>query len=202
MVQGSAGEKENEILEAARKRFAHYGFSKVTMDEIANDVNMGKASLYYYFPTKEKLFESAIKKEESQFVSEIENILEKNISASQKMREYVDQRLKYFQELLNLGALSIYSFYNMKKIFINLFQNFEKYEVSLFSRIIREGIEEKEFSPEHDEKTAEVLVHILQGLRLRVLRTLKGQPMEKKLIKELHHEMMCTIEIFIKGLSK
>ena len=42
--------KEKEILEAARSRFAHYGYSKVTMEEIALDVEMGKASLYYYFP--------------------------------------------------------------------------------------------------------------------------------------------------------
>ena len=49
-------EREKPIIEAARKRFAHYGFSKVTMEEIAADAEMGKASLYYYFPTKEELF--------------------------------------------------------------------------------------------------------------------------------------------------
>lgn len=44
------------ILEAARKRFAHFGISKTTMNEIAADIGMSKASLYYYFPDKEKLF--------------------------------------------------------------------------------------------------------------------------------------------------
>ncbi len=44
------------ILESAQRQFAHYGFSKVTMDEIAQEVGMGKASLYYYFPDKGKPF--------------------------------------------------------------------------------------------------------------------------------------------------
>jgi TetR/AcrR family transcriptional regulator len=35
------------ILEAAQRQFARYGLSKVTMDEIAEEVGMGKASLYY-----------------------------------------------------------------------------------------------------------------------------------------------------------
>ena len=53
MTEQLSTEKQAVILDAARKRFAYYGFSKVTMDEIAADIGMGKASLYYYFPTKE-----------------------------------------------------------------------------------------------------------------------------------------------------
>lgn len=49
-------EKEQAILKAARERFAQFGFNKSTMDEIASDVELGKASLYYYFPAKEDLF--------------------------------------------------------------------------------------------------------------------------------------------------
>ena len=46
MTEHPAGRKEKAILEAARKRFAYFGFSKITMDEIASDVALGKASLY------------------------------------------------------------------------------------------------------------------------------------------------------------
>ncbi len=69
--------KEKIIIEAARNRFAHYGFSKVTMEEIALDVDMGKASLYYYFPTKEDLFRSVISQEINELQKNIEQILQK-----------------------------------------------------------------------------------------------------------------------------
>ena len=68
MSEQLTSEKQAVILDAARKRFAYYGFSKVTMDEIAADVGLGKASLYYYFPTKEGLFVEVIKDEKSQFL--------------------------------------------------------------------------------------------------------------------------------------
>ena len=53
-------EKEAAILKSAQKRFMTYGYSKVTMDEIAEDIGMAKASLYYYFQTKDDIFRGVI----------------------------------------------------------------------------------------------------------------------------------------------
>ena len=52
-------EKEEEgkleaILNAAQRMFGQYGLTKTTMTDIAKEVGMGKASLYYYFPTIKK----------------------------------------------------------------------------------------------------------------------------------------------------
>ena len=40
------------ILEAAAKRFKHYGYSKTSMAEIAGDLQMSPGNLYRYFPGK------------------------------------------------------------------------------------------------------------------------------------------------------
>jgi AcrR family transcriptional regulator len=40
------------ILDAAAKRFLHYGYGKTTMSEIAADCNMSPGNLYRYFPSK------------------------------------------------------------------------------------------------------------------------------------------------------
>src|ERR1700744_1899543 len=48
--------KKEKILEAAYQRFLHYGYSKTTMNEIAGDLSMSKALLYYYFPDKSRLY--------------------------------------------------------------------------------------------------------------------------------------------------
>ena len=109
--------KERAIIKAARERFAHFGFSKVTMDEIAADIDMGKASLYYYFPTKESLFQAVLAQERDEFSCEIEKILENESGGEDKLLQYVDQRLKYFNKLVNLGTLSFYSFIGQKSQF-------------------------------------------------------------------------------------
>jgi TetR/AcrR family transcriptional repressor of mexJK operon len=48
--------KKEKILEAAHRLFLHYGYSKTTMNEIAGELSMSKALLYYYFPDKSQLY--------------------------------------------------------------------------------------------------------------------------------------------------
>ncbi|HEY4784669.1 MAG TPA: helix-turn-helix domain-containing protein, partial [Bacteroidales bacterium] len=55
---GENAEKLEVILKAAQKRFGLYGLEKTTMKEIASDMGMSKAALYYYFPDKEGLFKA------------------------------------------------------------------------------------------------------------------------------------------------
>lgn len=194
-------EKEKIILRAARERFAHYGFSKVTMDEIASDVDMGKASLYYYFPAKEDLFRAVISQEQNQFISTIENILAKDISVSQKLIEYVEERIGVFQELLNLGTLNVHSYFDSKSIYKSLFENFHSQELKLMEKLFLEGKQKGEFNKSISEDVPQLLLHILQGLRLRMLRKLKGKSNDAKYVNQLKKEMSLFIRIFIEGIK-
>ena len=45
-------ETAKQILDAASRRFLHYGYKKTTMSEIADDCNMSTGNLYRYFPSK------------------------------------------------------------------------------------------------------------------------------------------------------
>jgi TetR/AcrR family transcriptional regulator len=194
-------EKEQVILKAARERFAQYGFAKVTMDEIAADVEMGKASLYYYFLTKKDLFRAVITQEQSQFISTIENILAKDISASQKLIEYVEERIGVFQELLNLGTLNVHSYFDKKSIYKSLFENFHAQELKLMEKLIEEGKQNGEFKKSLPEEVPQLILHILQGLRVRVLRQLKGRSNDNKYVNQLKKEMSLFIRIFIEGIK-
>ena len=193
--------KEYEILNAARERFAHYGFSKVTMEEIASDIGMGKASLYYYFPTKEELFKAVIYKEQNLFVEEIEKLFSRKISAENKLKNYVKKRLEYFHQLVNLSTLNVNTFADIKMMFKELFRDFELKELNLIQKIIREGKANGEFSSKLKQDTAKIFLHLLQGLRLRIIKFIKDNRMEKENYDELREEMLLFVEIFIKGIK-
>lgn len=49
-------QRNNEIIVAAEKLFFAKGYTNVTMDEIADEAEVNKALLYYYFKNKEALF--------------------------------------------------------------------------------------------------------------------------------------------------
>lgn len=52
--------KKEQIIQAALKRFAHYGFHKTTMNEVAADLKITKANLYYYYPDKDGLIRDVL----------------------------------------------------------------------------------------------------------------------------------------------
>jgi TetR/AcrR family transcriptional repressor of mexJK operon len=60
-------EKAEHIVEAAIRRFAHFGVHKTTLTEIADDLGITKQALAYYFPDKQALLEAVEQKIISEF---------------------------------------------------------------------------------------------------------------------------------------
>ena len=201
IVMDNLKEKEKVILKAAKERFAHYGFTKVTMDEIAADVDMGKASLYYYFPAKEDLFRAVISQEQNQFIGAIEDILTKNVSVSKKLVQYVEKRVVFFEELLNLGTLNVHSYFDTKSIYKSLFENFHAQELKLMESLIKEGKKNGEFRKYLSDEVPQLILHILQGLRVRILRQLKGKSNDSKYVDQLKKEMSLFIKTILEGIK-
>jgi len=54
---------QQQILNAAHKRFADYGYSKTTIAEIALDCNMSVGNLYRHFKNKEAIAAAAIQRQ-------------------------------------------------------------------------------------------------------------------------------------------
>jgi len=82
------------ILKAAQEAFAKKGFNGVSMEEIAKAAGVKKALIYYYFPSKENLFEEVwtrtIDEIEESLFKEVEN--EKSYMRKLKkfLRSYID----------------------------------------------------------------------------------------------------------------
>ena len=51
---------KEKILDVAQRLFTVKGYDKVTLREIADEVGVTKAALYYYFDSKEKLLETLV----------------------------------------------------------------------------------------------------------------------------------------------
>ena len=49
-------QRKEQILSSALSVFKKHGIEKATMDEIAKEADFGKATLYYYFSSKEEIF--------------------------------------------------------------------------------------------------------------------------------------------------
>jgi len=194
------GKKEKLILEAARRRFAHYGFSKVTMEEVAEDIGVVKGSIYYYFPTKESLFGAVIREEQKQFAREINELSEAERSYAELVHRYVEKRQQFFRELVNLSRLDYQSWTSMKSTFRDLFKNFEHQELAFLQRVFQEGHTSGEFLACDSRRTAILLLHALQGLYLRTTREADNSQLDKKTYSQLDMETRDFAEVFVRGI--
>lgn len=200
-IPAYALEKETAILDAAQRRFAQFGADKVTMEEIAQEVGMGKASLYYYFPSKELLFRGVIHREQAQFLEWLRKTISSEATASQKLLNYTNQRIKFFNRLVNLNALSVQSILEIKPVFRELFESFGKEERQLISQIISEGIVAKELVCDQPEEFAKILLYALHGLRLRALRVAHQESQSKLDYRSLSSEMSALVNYMTRSIT-
>ena len=59
------------IIDAAKKLIQQYGLNKTTMEDIAKAAGKGKSTLYYYFKSKEDIFDEVIKQEMDDFFGQV-----------------------------------------------------------------------------------------------------------------------------------
>ncbi len=201
MTHDAAKEKEKLILAAAGKRFAYYGFSKVTMDEIAGDVGLAKPSLYYYYPTKESLYRAVVAREQEKFVRQMAELVRSGIPSGAKLKEYIGARVRLFREMVNLNALNFKSWSELKSISGDLFRNLEEQELNTVREILTLGVASGEFACADPPQMAETVLHVLQGLRLRILRLNDGMPVLDGTYAELQRESDLFVNVLLRALK-
>jgi AcrR family transcriptional regulator len=111
-----ANERKIQIIKAAAKRFARHGLNKTTLDEVARDIRIGKATIYHYFTSKDDLYFSVLRWECDLLIEEIKVIFENEAST-------ITQKLSYYLELKDIISESnkliyeaLLSFFNDKSL--------------------------------------------------------------------------------------
>jgi AcrR family transcriptional regulator len=88
------------ILEAARKRFLHYGYAKTTMAEIASDCSMSPGNLYRYFPGKLDIAEAICTEAGEYAVARLREVMRRpSRTAKERLRDFLfaDMKLTFDQ---------------------------------------------------------------------------------------------------------
>ncbi len=84
--------RREEILNAAEKVFARKGITSTTIDDIATEAELGKGTLYNYFPSKEAiLWHCAVRG-----MQKLRLLIEKKISAGEEAAKNLMQMARAF----------------------------------------------------------------------------------------------------------
>ena len=193
--------KVRQIIEAAQKRFGVFGVEKTSMQEIANDLNLSKASLYYYLPDIESLYKAVVEKEQNEFLVSISEKILDIVEPDRLLREYSVTRLSYFKTLLNLSRLRLEAYSGLKPVFRETMVLFKEKEKEIIKRIFVKGNSMGMFYIKDPDQTASLFLDLLKGLRISVVNDKKTMFIEDEEYDRLHLNTVAFTEIFINGLK-
>ena len=153
------------ILQIAQEIFSKYGYKKTTLDDIANAVRKGKSSLYYYFNSKEDLFQAVIAKEVDILKQALEKVVFRSMDPEEKLREYILTKLATFRDLANLynaleNDVTAIGFIDEIK------ERNEKDEIRMIKRILIEGVRRDKFHIDDLNLTAIGITTAIKGLEM------------------------------------
>ena len=179
------------ILNSALEVFKSKGIENATMDEIALEADFGKATLYYYFKSKEEIFNTILVNGWTTLLDSIEDIvLEKHtprkkfIKIIKRIIELVNaDRPQY--EFLFFAPLA----HQSKDEVEPEWKSFQVKLTNTIHKIIEAGIEAGEFPQIDSQLTLKALGYIFHGM------ILMGKDREDITEEEVE-------ELFIKFLKK
>ncbi len=91
-------EKRKKILEVAEKLFNRFGIKKTAVDDIAEDANVAKGTIYNNFVNKEGILAELIKEKISALSETIDEKNAKAGNAHAKLKNALFERIKLFRE--------------------------------------------------------------------------------------------------------
>lgn len=86
---------ESLILDSAKRIFERKGMEGARMQEIANEANINKALLHYYFRSKQLLFEAVFKNAFLLLAPTLNNILNSEVSLFEKIRAFSNNYISF-----------------------------------------------------------------------------------------------------------
>lgn len=160
------------IIEAAQKLFQQFGLAKTTMEDIAKAIGKGKSSLYYYYATKEEIFEAVVDKEKENIEQNIVMAIGREDTAEQKLRAFAQSKYRALRKRQLLYKIMAEGFSgNSVCVFNAIKQRYNETEQGILKGIILFGIEEGSFDSSylHEIDTiTKVCTNMLRGMQLEL----------------------------------
>jgi AcrR family transcriptional regulator len=174
-------EFRRKVIVSAGQIFSHYGFKKTTMDEIAKALKMGKSSIYYYFESKEEIFEAVVLFEANILRNELTTAIKSVESPIAKMKNYVFVRMKAFEKLSNYYNAIFDKNLNHFDFIENIRAKYDREELAILRLILYHGARKNVFNVPNSEYTALAVQTALKGLEVPLFWKKKEVNIENRL---------------------
>jgi AcrR family transcriptional regulator len=157
-VENKYETKKEQIIKDAKKAFLSFGFKKTTMDDIAKKMDLKKNTLYYYFKSKNDLFDEVVKESLAELIAAVEHSMGKAKSAEAKIKA----GLHTFAEEISANVNDYQITVKILLEFICVMEKNKNRQISklpiIISEALKKGMKTKEFKKHNAEELAVILL--------------------------------------------
>jgi AcrR family transcriptional regulator len=184
----------DQIVEAAKKRFSHFGYAKTTMAEVASDCAMSPGNLYRFFPGKLDIAEAVATEGYAKHLEHLRKIaVQPNKDARERLHELLFEELRQTYHKLEKDPRA----YELARVisqerptFANwMLENERKILIELLNEAERRG----EFKTDDKEFTAEMVQAATMKFRY-------PQLWSKLTLPKLERELEGVLNLLVNGL--
>jgi AcrR family transcriptional regulator len=152
-------EVREAILDATDRFLARHGYKKMTIDDLAQEVGIGKGSIYLHFTSKEEIVLSHIDRIIERLKEELQRIAAQDASPEERLQKMLVTRVlfrfdsvqHYTQSLNDLLAA-------VRPKLLSRRKNYFAEEAEIFASVVEDGNRLGDFESENPLETAETFL--------------------------------------------
>lgn len=146
-------EKQIQILLVAEKLFAENGFDGTSVRQIAKEAKVNVAMISYYFGSKEKLLEALLLYRIADFKMELETVMVKELSYSDKLDALVSLMVNRIHRNRRTHKIINFEFSNScRQIDFDAYIEQKKESLAIIESFVKEGQDQGIFKPDINTK--------------------------------------------------
>ena len=154
------------IVDSATIFFSKYGYYKTTMDDIAKHIHKAKGVLYYYFKSKEELFNEVLKQELDTVKSQLRQIVNNDTDPIFTLKEYILTRLKLLNKSINYNETLKADFFEEYHFVKDVRDDFDEFDRNQLTYIIEKGKNEGFIDIKNIKSTVDVIMMVVNSVEI------------------------------------
>ncbi len=153
--------KQERIIAAALKLFSQQGYHKTAVSEIADEAEVAKGTVYWYFDSKQDLFQGILLSGIKKLNQRIEEKVTADQLAEEKLEEIIKLVLEFFANSQEVSKMYQENTVSISPEFKENMLDLRRQSVALTTQVIEEGKQEGTIRKDLNSKEA---ANLLQGM--------------------------------------
>lgn len=177
-------DRRKEIIDTAMALFIKKGYEKTTVEDITNAMEIAKGSFYYYFKTKQEVFEACISSLASDVIDSYRNILDNNEKpAIMRLIDYIEYNFELSERSKEKGTFDFVHSPTAELLHSKMLEQGKEKLMETFTQLIKSGVDDSNFQTMDPQFTAAALLGTLnEGHELLSKRKDQSPDEQRKLV--------------------